>query len=375
MILPVSEARFLSEYWQQKPLLCPKAITDFQSPLTAEELAGLAMEPEAQSRLIWQSNGVWQQQPGPFQERDFNKEVPWTLLVQHVDHWFNEVAALKSILPTIPHWRFDDVMVSYATDGAGVGPHFDRYDVFLLQGAGQREWRLGPYCDESTPQLSENELNLILPFEPENTFILEPGDVLYVPPGIAHWGVARGPCMTYSLGFRAPPVARLMARRVDHVLERLSESALLEDGFTAALSPRPGEITAAHLANAKDAIHNAIDALDDQLWLGEVVTETSDTDWDNLHLQDALLDQGAVKLHAGTRLAWTQQPHRVDLFLYGTHHTLPLRELPHLITLCGGNPIDRTVLEREAGALYGLLLDNDALISEQATDRRTWLDH
>ena len=117
-------------------------------------------------------------------------------------------------------------MVSYATDGAGVGPHFDRYDVFLLQGSGRREWRLGPHCDDNTPQLSENGLSLIPPFKSEDTFILEPGDVLYVPPGAAHWGIARGSCMTYSLGFRAPSVANLLARRVDRVLERLSDAAL-----------------------------------------------------------------------------------------------------------------------------------------------------
>ncbi len=375
MILPVSEARFLSEYWQQKPLLCPGAVANFQSPLTPEHLAGLAMEPEAESRLIWQSSGAWQQQSGPFQEGDFQKEPPWTLLVQRVDHWFRGVAELKSILPALPQWRFDDVMVSYATDGAGVGPHFDQYDAFLLQGTGQREWRLGPLCDKSTPQLSENELNLISPFEPERTFILEPGDVLYVPPGISHWGVARGPCMTYSLGFRAPSVADLLARRVDHVLERLSESALLEDGYTATLSARPGEITAAHLANAKDAMHNAIDALDDQLWLGEVVTETAGSVWDDEYPHNALREKGPVKLHAETKLAWTEQTHQVDLFLNGTHHRLSLSELPHVITLCSGKPVDRALLVREAGELYDVLFDNGALISEEDSESRSILDH
>ena len=375
MILPVSEARFLSEYWQQKPLFCPGAIADFQSPLTPEHLVGLAMEPEAESRLVWQSHGAWQQQSGPFQESDFQKDAPWTLLVQRVDHWFSEVAALKSILPALPQWRFDDVMVSYATDEAGVGPHFDRYDVFLLQGDGQREWRLGPHCDERTPQLSENGLNLIPPFEPEHTFTLEAGDVLYVPPGIAHWGVARGPCMTYSLGFRAPSVADLLARRVDHVLERLSESALLEDGHTATLSARPGEITAAHLANAKDAMHNAIDALDDQRWLGEVVTETLGSDWDDEHPHGALHEQGPVKLHTEAKLAWTEQKHQVDLFLNGTHHRLSLSELPHVITLCSGKSVNRALLEHEAEALYRVLLEYGALVPEEDSENRSMLDH
>ncbi|GIR83088.1 MAG: hypothetical protein CM15mP84_08360 [Cellvibrionales bacterium] len=112
---------------------------------------------------------------GPFEENDFKGTEPWTLLVQRVDHWHDAVAALRQTLPALPRWRFDDVMVSYATDGAGVGPHFDRYDVFLLQGSGRREWRIGPTCDDDTPQLTENGLNLIPPFEAHETYLLEPG--------------------------------------------------------------------------------------------------------------------------------------------------------------------------------------------------------
>ena len=205
MRLPVTTEQFLAEYWQQKPLLCPQALPHFHSPITAEELAGLAMEPDIDSRMVWQDSGVWHQQTGPFAENAFRGEMPWTLLVQGVDRHHPGVSALRNTLPPLPRWRFDDVMVSFATDRAGVGPHFDRYDVFLLQGAGRREWRIGPHCDDETPQLQENGLNLIQPFEAAETYVLEPGDVLYVPPGIAHWGVALGQAITYSLGFRAPP--------------------------------------------------------------------------------------------------------------------------------------------------------------------------
>ena len=361
MILPVSEAQFFSEFWQQKPLLCPQAFADFSSPITPEELAGLAMESSAESRLVWQRGGVWQQQLGPFNEDDFQREGPWTLLVQRVDHWFDEVSALRKDLPQIPQWRFDDVMVSYATDGAGVGPHFDRYDVFLLQGSGRREWRLGPHCDDNTPQLSENELSLIPPFESEDTFILEPGDVLYVPPGVAHWGIARGPCMTYSLGFRAPSIANLLARRVDRVLECLSDSALLEDGLAATLPTRPGEITAAHIANARDAMHNAIDALDDQLWLGEVVTEINEDSGHAPPPIDTQLMHDALQLHPEHKVAWMERRDRVDLFVDGTHFEIPLSELSYAISLCSGDSCDRTALADKAAGLYEILSDTGAL--------------
>ena len=212
MRLPVTTEQFLAEYWQQKPLLCQQALPRFQSPITAEELAGLAMESDIDSRIVWQDSGVWHQQAGPFGEDAFQGEIPWTLLVRGGDRHHAGVSILRNKLPPLPRWRFDDVMVSFATDHAGVGPHFDRYDVFLLQGTGRREWRIGPYCDDETPQLQENGLNLIPPFEPSETYVLEPGDVLYVPPGVAHWGLALGEAITYSLGFRAPSVGDLMAR-------------------------------------------------------------------------------------------------------------------------------------------------------------------
>ena len=144
MLLPVTEDQFLAEYWQQKPLLCPRALPHFRSPFSAEELAGLAMEADVESRLVWQDAGAWHQRQGPFTAEHFQREGPWTLLVQGVDSWAPAVSALRNALPKVPRWRFDDVMVSFATDGAGVGPHFDRYDVFPVCRDGQREWRIGP---------------------------------------------------------------------------------------------------------------------------------------------------------------------------------------------------------------------------------------
>ena len=362
MRLPVTTEQFLAEYWQQKPLLCPQALPNFQSPISAEELAGLAMEPDIPSRMVWQDSGVWHQQTGPFAENAFRGEMPWTLLVQGVDRYHPGVSALRNTLPPLPRWRFDDVMVSFATDQAGVGPHFDRYDVFLLQGVGRREWRIGPHCDDDTPQLQENGLNLIPPFEAVETYVLEPGDALYVPPGVAHWGVALGEAITYSLGFRAPSVGDLMARRTDAALELISTTSLLEDGASLNTPSRPGEITAEHIANARDAINNALDALDSGRWFGEVVTESGE-DPDNTHLQAAL--QGdRVCLHPATRIAWREREDSIDVFIDGSHCEVPLSALEHLMALCNGDWIQRRELFDATETLFDMLCETGALTDE-----------
>ena len=362
MRLPVTTEQFLAEYWQQKPLLCQQALPRFQSPITAEELAGLAMESDIDSRIVWQDAGVWHQQAGPFGEDAFQGEMPWTLLVRGVDRHHAGVSTLRNKLPPLPRWRFDDVMVSFATDHAGVGPHFDRYDVFLLQGTGRREWRIGPYCDDETPQLQENGLNLIPPFEPAVTYVLEPGDVLYVPPGVAHWGVALGEAITYSLGFRAPSVGDLMARRTDAALELIATTSLLEDGASLRSPSRPGEITIEHIANARDAINNALDALDSGQWFGEVITE-GDGEPDHPY-QVVTLQGEQVRLHPTTRIAWREREDLIDVFIDGGRCEVPLNALGHLIALCSGEWIQRRELAGTSETLFEALCEAGALTDE-----------
>ena len=364
MKLPISAQQFLAEYWQQKSLYLPQAIPNFRSPITPEELAGFALDEDVESRLIWQDKGIWGQADGPFCDTSFQRNDLWTLLVQQMDRWHPAIHQLRLSLSFLPNWRFDDVMVSYAVDGAGVGPHFDRYDVFLLQGLGQREWHVGPACDEDTPQLGGNGLNLIPEFEPEATFLLNPGDVLYVPPGIAHWGIARSASMTFSIGLRAPPVAALLARRTDAVLECLSTAALLEDGATAVLDSRPGEITAAHLANARDAVANAIDALDDGRWLGEILTEQTDSVADNRACFSTPSHTGQVRLSADTRLAWQEHNDRLDVFIDGECIAVSSSALPYLIALCSGNTIEPQALDTACPTLSDALSECQALVAD-----------
>ena len=368
MKLPISAQQFLAEYWQQKPLYLPQAIPDFQSPITPDELAGFALDADIESRLIWQDKEVWAQADGPFTAASFQRQDRWTLLVQQMDRWHPSIHQLRLSLSFLPNWRIDDVMVSYAVDGAGVGPHFDRYDVFLLQGLGQREWRLGPTCDESTPQLGGGGLNLIPEFEPDATFLLNPGDVLYVPPGIAHWGIAHGASMTFSIGLRAPPIAALLARRTDAVLEHLSSTILLEDGATATLESRPGEITAGHLSNARDAVTNALDALDDGRWLGEILTEQGDLATDDTAYFSAPSYTGSVRLSAEARLAWQECDTDTDLnaFINGECITVSANALPYLMALCSGDAVVHHALNDACPTLSNALSECQALVDDHS---------
>lgn len=220
----ISPADFMKNYWQRKPLLVRQAIPNFSPLLSRSALFDLAGQPDVESRLVMGENSgqrAWQMQRGPFKRKAIPKltERDWTLLVQGVDLHDDGVSALMQQFRFIPDARIDDVMISYASDGGGVGPHFDSYDVFLLQAQGQRRWRIGRQKDLSLqPDLP---LKILANFKPEHDWVLNPGDMLYLPPRYAHDGVALGECMTYSIGFRVPQMGDL-AREL---LVRMSEDA------------------------------------------------------------------------------------------------------------------------------------------------------
>lgn len=218
----LTPAQFMAEYWQKKPLLIRGAIPGFQGLLTPDELAGLACETEVPSRLIQfdlaraQQGAGWQVTQGPFDEDDFSALPPqhWTLLVQGLNHLLPEAQALLDHFNFIPTARLDDVMVSYAPTGGGVGPHLDSYDVFLLQGAGKRRWSISQQADKRL--IADAPLRILADFVSEQEWVLEAGDMLYLPPNVAHWGVAEDDdCMTYSIGFRAPAARELAVEFLD----------------------------------------------------------------------------------------------------------------------------------------------------------------
>ncbi|MBV7486487.1 cupin domain-containing protein [Bordetella sp. BOR01] len=222
----LSPADFMRRHWQRKPLLIRQAIAGFKPPLNIATLKKLARRDDVESRLIWREDGAWQMEQGPFARLPQTGEPDWTLLVQSVDLHSDAVSALLQQFRFIPDARLDDIMISVAADGGGVGPHFDSYDVFLLQAAGRRRWRYGRQKDLSLqPGLP---LKILGNFTPEHDVVLEPGDMLYLPPQAAHDGIAVGDgCMTISIGFRAPTQA-VLARGL---LEAAADQAMARIGL------------------------------------------------------------------------------------------------------------------------------------------------
>lgn len=275
---------FLRDYWQKRPLLIRNPWSAWRNPLEPDELAGLACEEIVESRLILREGERLTMESGPLAETRFGAlgSSPWTLLVQAVDHHAPQVAGLIDPFRFVPDWRIDDVMVSYATDGGGVGPHYDQYDVFLVQGLGRRRWRVGPLCTSETPLVPHEDLRLIADFEATDEWILEPGDILYVPPCFAHDGVGVGDdCMTYSIGFRAPSRADLVEGWCEHLADGLPEEDRYADP-NLTVQANPGEIT----APAIDRLHAMVmEALSDReafaRWFGTYnsLPKYAEADW------------------------------------------------------------------------------------------------
>lgn len=304
---------FMQRYWHKKPLLIRQAIPGFLPILSRKELLDLAAMDDVQSRLVQQFDAKgeqdWRFKQGPFPRKALPpfKQRGWSVLVQGVDLLDDRVHALMNRFRFAPDARLDDLMISYATDGGGVGPHFDSYDVFLLQAYGQRRWRIGRQKDLSlVPNLP---LKILAHFEPEMEFVLEPGDMLYLPPRWAHDGIAQGECMTYSIGYRSANRGELAGE----LLQRLAEDAADAVGDGIYRDPRqPALETCAQIPEAltdfaRDAVLDAIqDPAALQRVLGEYLTEPKS------HVQFDAVD--AVQLDAAVTLD------RRTRMMYDTHH-------------------------------------------------------
>lgn len=306
MHLDFDAAAFLRDHWQKKPLLIRNPWRNWRNPIEPDELAGLACEEEVESRLITQGRDGLKLEHGPFPEDRFGTlgRKNWTLLVQAVDHYVPEVAALLDPFRFVPNWRIDDVMVSYAADQGGVGAHFDQYDVFLIQGLGRRRWRIGARCDETTPLLPHGDLRLLADFEASDEWVLEPGDILYVPPGIAHDGVAVGEdCMTYSIGFRAPSRGEL----IDHWNEQLVADLREDDRYAdPGLKPQdnPGEISPEAIARLHSMVTETLGDRDAfARWFGRYSSEPKYPDADREPDEPADIEELRERLAEGEALA------------------------------------------------------------------------
>lgn len=326
---------FLREYWQKKPLLIRNAFPDFTPCISADELAGLACEEDVESRLIENDpvSGRWQLAQGPFQPERFSElgEHPWTLLVQAVDHWVPDVAPLMRAFDFIPSWRRDDLMISYASDGGGVGPHYDNYDVFLLQAEGVRRWEIGGLFGEDSPRRDDAPVMILPEWQPEQSWELQPGDMLYLPPRVGHNGVGVGDgCMTWSIGFRAPSHAEILQGLSSHLCDSLSSDLRYED--TDLTRPaNPGEIDTAAVSRVRQILQHYLDDPDRLAeWLGRSMTEPkypdlagSEEGWEQNEVAELLQAGAEVHITEGARLAFHHaNDTQLTLFADGQSHAL-----------------------------------------------------
>ncbi|BBB29994.1 cupin domain-containing protein [Neptunomonas japonica] len=324
---------FLRDYWQKKPLLIRNAFPEFEPPVSADELAGLACEEEVESRLVIQNatGEQWELENGPFSgERFANlQDSHWTLLVQAVDHWAPEANALLEQFRFIPSWRIDDLMVSYATKGGGVGPHYDNYDVFLIQASGQRRWEVGGIYGEDSPRRDDTPVMILPEWDAEQTYLLNPGDMLYIPPRIGHNGTAESDdCMTYSVGFRAPSHADILRQFTDFVGEQLkSETRYSDPELT--LQKSPGLIRQSDMEKVRSIMTdylNEPELLEN--WFGQYMTEQKYADqagtpeenenYSVEELTEYLHDGGLIYRAEGSRFAYRERTDgSVVLFVNG----------------------------------------------------------
>ncbi len=267
---------FLEEYWQKKPLLIRGALSEFTSPIGKENLMQIACDEDAVARIILEKDGdyPWQLLYGPFEE-DFH-DMPathWTLLVQEVNRYVPEIAQLLDHFRFVPSWRVDDVMVSYAPEHGGVGAHVDNYDVFLFQAMGHRRWQIMNDPIQEEILVPDLDVSMLQNFRPEEDWVLAPGDMLYLPPRVAHKGVALNECMTFSVGFRAPSHSEILSGYLGYVAEHIDPLLRYSDPDLK-IPDHPSQIDSQALKRVRKVIQTALQ--DERMideWFGQYVSE------------------------------------------------------------------------------------------------------
>lgn len=360
----ITPKTFMRDFWQQKPLLMRDAIPTELFPLGGDELAGLACEDEVESRLIIGRRKEWAVHHGPFLTEDFARlpETHWTLLVQDVDKHVPDLARLLDTFDFVPQWRIDDIMISFATDGGGVGPHSDAYDVFLMQGFGRRRWRISGREYQDDDLLPDMELRILGHFTADEDWLLEPGDVLYLPPGVAHWGTADGDCMTYSLGFRSPNQQDLAADWFQHLVSLTDKHRRLGDPPVETLQTL-GQLGGGLVAAAADLFDRlpGPDSAEFADWLGCHLTEPKPqfqlspigASWEAAGIVAWLAKGKGFTRHPWARLCWNPRTDgQIVLYANGEPFTLDAACEPLIDRLCRKRRLD-------AAGLTALLAGND----------------
>lgn len=360
---------FMRNYWQRKPLLIRQAIPNFKPSLSIADIRKLVKREEVESRLIWHNDKGWNMKTGPFSRLPSARQPNWTLLAQSVDLHDDATAALMHQFRFIADARLDDAMISIATDGGGVGPHFDSYDVFLLQAHGKRRWRISQQDDLTLE--AGLPLKILKHFKAEQTFVLEPGDMLYLPPHAAHDGVAEGDCMTISIGFRAPTQATLACG----MLEAANDQIMANLGDTGGLYALPvirgpvlsatfkdagTQATAQPAALPQSLIHATLKAVskikfDEALaerFLGQWLTELPANAYfgegdEATDLSDGLPTSARLVLDRCTRLLYRKRQLFINGEVAAMPASAPLRKLADMRALSGNDPLARKLKPQE----------------------------
>ncbi len=340
----LSKEDFLANYWQKKPLVIRGAFPDFEMPFTAEELAGLACDTDAPSRMIIEyglppENKPWQVKVAPFEDEDFTTlpDSHCTFLVNDLDRYIPELGNIIEPFRFIPDWRIDDLMVSYAEDQGSVGPHTDDYDVFLIQGQGKRRWKVITREDYNKVLIPDLPIAILKEFDEDEDWLLETGDMLYLPPNTPHYGIAEGACFTFSVGFQAPRTVDL----VQNWLETFSKDATFNKRFTdknRTLQSNSGEITQNDLEILSSMMLNAIKDQQSGLnvFLGKQLTETrGETPQADDYLDDFELDdQVDYERESWLRLAYIEEKNTIHFFADGHHLALASDKKSAIQKLC-----------------------------------------
>jgi 50S ribosomal protein L16 3-hydroxylase len=359
--LPIELNQFLTKYWQKKPLLIKGGFKNFNNPLSPEEMAGLSLEEEVESRIVVQKGeNNYQLLNGPFSEQTYQDlpEKNWTLLIQGMDKLIPEVADLLTDFDFIPKWRIDDIMVSYATEGGNVGPHYDHYDVFLLQAQGKRQWQLSSQDCNLDNYIQGVDLRLMEKFIVEDDYICEAGDILYLPPLWGHHGISlTDDCMTFSIGYRNYKGLELWDSFGDYLAESDNFKDLYKDPNW--INNQPGQISDASWQQAQTLLKSVLD--NDDLfkqWFGRFATQLDEGSAEQLPeplaedeidelslLINSLTECESIQIDPVCRFAYYEENENVTLYINSAKWNLFDAETSFIKLLCNQKNISGKQLQ------------------------------
>ena len=351
----LSYQEFLNDYWQQKPLLVRQAFDGSPINISPEELAGIACDSDAPARIVMEHGSEpWESLFSPFDDETFANlpELNWTLLVNDLERYIPELRTIMNKFRFIPAWRLDDLMLSYAVEGGSVGPHIDDYDVFLIQTSGERKWRIDSREDYNKETLKECSLSILKHFNSDCDWVLKPGDLLYLPPNMPHYGIAQdNNCMTLSVGFRAPSQRELIYNWVDSIANSSEFNQRYRDKERE-FQHHSGEITKKDIEALSKIIQEGLDSKKDILsfWLGKYLTETKGESAINEGNIDDILEENKLsdlnyERKSWLRLAYIKDEEKIHFFADGNQFTFTLEEREAVFYLCENYTYSKSLIE------------------------------